>query len=323
MYECAPLTAIAGIIAVSMLAECTGKIDFALFRPLRGICRRGFLIGFFAVLMLTAFPLPYTATVWSHILSTPLKPALQSLALLWLGLQILPLLTLTLRQNNPNFFHAMRALNIVYTLLYIAGLLWLIGTFRGENALWLTSLTLALTYGLWILYPKAIDETLKHTRSSKRQQQLFYKVQRHAAAILTVLTILTIGTIAYFPPHTAPQTAPTPAEIYTHHQTDHQPRLIAITAPWSPSATVDSLSLHQLSADGVNVIRIPAIGEATAAQPWLKEYASPHAPLYILFTTRHPYGLKLPTRLNRINWQTALETFDAPATTNERTPPND
>lgn len=320
MYENAALTAIAGLVAVSMLTECTGQMDFALFRPLRGKLRRGFLIGLFAILLLTGFPMPLSAPVFSTAFAAPASAALKILALVWLGMQILPLAAFFFRPNAPYFLPAMQRLNIIYNLLYIFGVLSLIGVHRGEPAAWLAAALFALTYFFWRIYPEAIAETIKHTRSPSRQQQLFYKVQRLAAYIILCIALLAAA-FTFFPKAPEPASAPLPAEIISRFRQTQKPILVTVTANWSPLTPVNSIALKRLPEDAAEVIVIPAVNTARAALPWLKVYNSLYAPLNILFTARHPDGLKLPHSLNNIDWPTALATFEPLKT--ERTPAND
>lgn len=321
MYECTPLTAVAGLVVASMLTECSGYMDFALFRPLRGKCRRGFLIGLFSVLLLTGFPMPLNAPVFSVAYTVSAVKCLKIMAFVWLGMLALPLAALIYRPRAPYFLPAMQRLNIIYNLLYLVGTLCLIGSTRGETAVWFALALFALVYGFWRLYPEAIAETIKHTRSPKRQQQLFYKVQRLAAYIIIGAAVLTATGLSLFPKTQEPATAPTPAEIIARVQSTSKPVLISVITHWSPLTLPNQAAAERLSAQDVEVITIPAVGNARAAQPWLNAYNSLYAPLNVLFTTRHPLGLKLPANLTNIDWPTALETFESQK--NERTKNND
>ncbi len=321
MYENAALTTLAGIVTASMLAECAGHMDFALFRPLRGKLRRGFLIGIFAILLLTGFPMPLSAPVFSIAFAVPAAEALKILACVWLGLQVLPLAALLWRRNAPCFLLAMQRLNILYNLLYLFGALCLIGASRSETAAWLAAALFALTYFFWRAYPVAIAETIRHTRSKRRQQQLFYKVQQHAAYIILCISALAAA-LSFYPKSPEPQTAPLPAEIIARFAASNQPILVTVSTNWSPLTPANAAAVNRLPANAAEVINIPAVGTAREALPWLKAYNSLYAPQNVLFTARHPYGLKLPANLSKIDWQTALATFEnTPAT--ERTNTND
>lgn len=321
MYENAPLTALSGLLVSSMLAECTNHMDFAIFRPLRGKLRRGFLIGIFSVMLITAFPIPLSAPVFSVAFATQPQNCLLILSLVWLGMHFFPLIALLRRPNAPQFFPAMQQLNIVYNLLYLFGTLCLIGATRGETAVWLSALFFALTYGFWLIYPELIAATLKHTKSPTRRQQLFYKVQNLAAYIILCISALTVATLSFFPKTPEPSNTPLPADIIARTQTTSLPTLVTITTNWSPISLTNAFAMAHLPSQNVTVITIPATGTAQAALPWLKAYNNLYAPLNILFTSRHPNGLKLPANLNKIDWQTSLETFDSPS--NERTTEND
>lgn len=322
MYENAPLIVCAGLVVVSMLAECTGQMDFALFRPLRGKLRRGFLIGFFSILLLTAFPMPFAAPVFSVAFAVSADESLKILFLVWLGMQLLPLAALLCRPNAPYFLPAMQRLNIIYNLLYLFGALCLIGATRGETAVWVLLALFTLVYGFWHIYPEAVAETIKHTKSPTRQQQLFYKVQRVAAGFLLGMATLAAAGSALFPKEPEPPAAPTPAEIAARfRQNAAKPVLVTVTTNWSPLTPVNSAAVKRLPKENAEVMAVPASGNARAALPWLNAYNSLYAPLNVLFTSRHPNGLKLPANLNNIDWQTALETFDSPK--EERTTKND
>ena len=224
------LAAGAAAVILPLWAEALGYMDFALFRPLKKIFRRGWLAGLFTVLLAAAFPTVLKAEalsglfaggaeIWSGAAEGSfaagteflrgtagslvqaaggvwLAPAwaelTAGLGCIWLGITVLPLAVLTAAELRGQRAAAwlrvpvLRRFNAFYTGVYAAGLLWLTaGCFGGAAALGLAA-GLVLLFVLWYAFPQAVAETIKHTRSEKRNLELFNRVQRHwlfAAAV--------------------------------------------------------------------------------------------------------------------------------------------
>lgn len=176
--------------------------------------------------------------------------------------------------------------------------------------MWLTIIPLILVWGLWYLYPQAIAETIRHTKAQKTQRTLYHKVERHALIGILFLSLLSYSILANYPIKKR-LPAPTPTEIITAQQTAPTPTLIVLTSPWSITTTINTLYLPQLEERGIKTITINTLDEAQNALPWFFMYNKRHVPLNILYTERHPYGLVLPDFLPEIDWQAALDTFEA------------
>ena len=56
----------------------------------------------------------------------------------------------------------------------------------------------------------------------------------------------------------------------------------------------------------MRVIRADASGGGLNALPWFAAYRRFYAPLFILYTARHPGGLVLPENLNGVDFNKAL-----------------
>lgn len=202
------LAAGAAAVILPLWAEALGYMDFALFRPLKKIFRRGWLAGLFTVLLAAAFPTVLKAEALSGLFAGGvwLAPAwaelTAGLGCIWLGIMVLPLAVLTAAELRGQRAAAwlrvpvLRRFNAFYTGVYAAGLLWLTaGCFGGVAALGLTA-GLVLLFVLWYAFPQAVAETIKHTRSEKRSLELFNRVQRHWLFAAAVWYLLAAGGLA-------------------------------------------------------------------------------------------------------------------------------
>lgn len=228
------LAAGAAAVILPLWAEALGYMDFALFRPLKKIFRRGWLAGLFTVLLAAAFPTVLKAEALSGLFAGGaaegsfaagaeflrgtagslvqaaggvwLAPAwaelTAGLGCIWLGITVLPLAVLTAAELRGQRAAAwlrvpvLRRFNAFYTGVYAAGLLWLTaGCFGGAAALGLAA-GLVLLFVLWYAFPQAVAETIKHTRSEKRSLELFNRVQRHWLFAAAVWYLLAAGGLA-------------------------------------------------------------------------------------------------------------------------------
>lgn len=219
------LAAGAAAVILPLWAEALGYMDFALFRPLKKIFRRGWLAGLFTVLLAAAFPTVLKAEalsglfaggaeIWSGAAGSLVQAAggvwlapawaelTAGLGCIWLGIMVLPLAVLTAAELRGQRAAAwlrvpvLRRFNAFYTGVYAAGLLWLTaGCFGGAAALGLAA-GLVLLFVLWYAFPQAVAETIKHTRSEKRSLELFNRVQRHWLFAAAVWYLLAAGGLA-------------------------------------------------------------------------------------------------------------------------------
>lgn len=219
------LAAGAAAVILPLWAEALGYMDFALFRPLKKIFRRGWLAGLFTVLLAAAFPTVLKAEalsglfaggaeIWSGAAGSLVQAAggvwlapawaelTAGLGCIWLGITVLPLAVLTAAELRGQRAAAwlrvpvLRRFNAFYTGVYAAGLLWLTaGCFGGAAALGLAA-GLVLLFVLWYAFPQAVAETIKHTRSEKRSLELFNRVQRHWLFAAAVWYLLAAGGLA-------------------------------------------------------------------------------------------------------------------------------
>lgn len=219
------LAAGAAAVILPLWAEALGYMDFALFRPLKKIFRRGWLAGLFTVLLAAAFPTVLKAEalsglfaggaeIWSGAAGSLVQAAggvwlapawaelTAGLGCIWLGIMVLPLAVLTAAelwgQRAAAWLRVpvLRRFNAFYTGVYAAGLLWLTaGCFGSAAALGLAA-GLVLLFVLWYAFPQAVAETIKHTRSEKRSLELFNRVQRHWLFAAAVWYLLAAGGLA-------------------------------------------------------------------------------------------------------------------------------
>lgn len=382
------LAAGAAAVILPLWAEALGYMDFALFRPLKKIFRRGWLAGLFTVLLAAAFPTVLKAEalsglfaggaeIWSGAAEGSfaagaeflrgtagslvqaaggvwLAPAwaelTAGLGCIWLGITVLPLAVLTAAELRGQRAAAwlrvpvLRRFNAFYTGVYAAGLLWLTaGCFGGAAALGLAA-GLVLLFVLWYAFPQAVAETIKHTRSEKRNLELFNRVQRHWLFAAAVWYLLAAGGLALAGAGAGTGTgigvaenSGTDVDMAENSETDvgmaekgekgigvaensetgvgmaekgnaAVPVLVSIEAPYSPLSVYNRLALRELQKAGLRVVRINA-GEMNvpgAAWPWFAAYGKFYAPLTVLFTDRHKNGMVLPERLDRVDFDKAL-----------------
>lgn len=315
------LAAIALIISASFLMESLSYMDFALFRPFKGIMRRGILAGLFTVIMLSALPACNTAVGITEILQTPPAKKISLITALWLGLLTLPVIAFSLRKRLNIATLPAKTVNAIYNAVAIAVLLWLAYAYRGLIAAVIFAISASLTAALWYLYPLAIQETVRHTRSNPKKQQLFFAVQKHCAIALIVIYAVTALPLAFIPLKTpeVPSAAAVTRKIKENIK-ENRPTLVMLTADWSLNSLISRYAADRMVQAGLEVIKIPAFGAAgrAAALPYLKTYAKKSPPLHILYTKRHEKGLVLPDNLRRFDWETAVAPL--PGTAPQKTP---
>ena len=384
MYQNPWLLAGAAAVILPLFAESLGYMDFRLFRPLKMVMPRGMAAGLFAVLLGTVFPAAYKAEALSGLLARGVRfsaaeaewlaPEAASLwgglALVWLGMMILPLAALAFRTRYWYLLTGFRRFNILYNGLYIIWLAWLIFAGFGPGAAVLLPVGLALLFGIWYIFPQAAIEATKRLRSEARKKAAFATVQKHWLALVLVWTGLMGGGLQLagveapratavmergvaaqamtdkiagagiwlfnglkkiFAPagdtesadNTLTQALPpaegnesadnatasktdTPAEISAADADTSAAALIFVGADYSPKSLYSLAAAKQLAGNGVRVIRADASGGGLNALPWFAAYRRFYAPLFILYTDRHPGGLVLPENLNGVDFNKAL-----------------
>ena len=373
MYQNPWLLAGAAAVILPLFAESLGYMDFRLFRPLKMIMPRGMAAGLFAVLLGTVFPAAYKAEALSGLLARGVRfsaaeaewlaPEAASLwgglALVWLGMMILPLAALAFRTRYWYLLTGFRRFNILYNGLYIIWLAWLIFAGFGLGAAVLLPAGLALLFGIWYIFPQAAIEATKRLRSEARKKAAFATVQKHWLALVLVWTGLMGGGLQLagaeapratavmergvaaqamtdkiagagiwlfnglkkiFAPaggtesadNTLTQVLPSAegnesADNATANKTDTSAAvLVFVGADYSPKSLYSLAAAKQLAGSGVRVIRVDASGGGLNALPWFAAYRRFYAPLFILYTARHPGGLVLPENLNGVDFNKAL-----------------
>ena len=384
MYQNPWLLAGAAAVILSLFAESLGYMDFRLFRPLKTIMPRGMAAGLFAVLLGTVFPAAYKAEALSGLLARGVRfsaaeaewlaPEAASLwgglALVWLGMMILPLAALAFRTRYWYLLTGFRRFNILYNGLYIIWLAWLVFAGFGPGAAVLLPVGLALLFGIWYIFPQAAIEATKRLRSEARKKAAFATVQKHWLALVLVWTGLMGGGLQLagaeaprataviergvaapamtdkiagagiwlfnglkkifapagdtesadnmltqaLPPAEGNESADnatvnktdTPAEAFATGADMPAAALVFVGADYSPKSLYSLAAAKQLAGNGVRVIRADASGGGLNALPWFAAYRRFYAPLFILYTARHPGGLVLPENLNGVDFNKAL-----------------
>ena len=95
-----------------------GYMDFNLFRPLKGKVRRGYLIGLFSILFMTAYPVPYKEDLLNTCAKLTHLETLTIYFLIWLGLITLPITGLLLHHKINSLIKKIAVFNTFYIFLY-------------------------------------------------------------------------------------------------------------------------------------------------------------------------------------------------------------
>lgn len=310
IYENPYLISLTLLLAVAYLTELWGYMDFNLFRPFKGIIRRGFFIGLFTILFAILCPAPYKAEALSNMNTLPLSSAIKNFVFIWLGVISLPLILLFLRRHLIEWPIKLHFLNKSYILLYILWALWLAINAFGWKAGFLLCLCGLLSSGVWYIYPLAIGEATSHRRDMANKNILFQKVQQHCSLVQGIIYLTTIILVSLLP--LKKQSVPPIDEVLTEAQTSveqNQPLMFVLSAPWSLHSIANSYTLQKLSEKGVLIKRYSPEAENAIAASWYKFYGKQMPPLNILFTSRHKEGLSLPSRLKKIDWSEAIADF--------------
>ena len=304
------LTTASILIVTSLCLENLNYMDYSLFRPFKRFLKKGYINGFFAVILIASFPMFLEAETLSQII-TPIKTNYTALLCVWLGQITIPFLLLTCRNKISRPLEGLKTFNFCFNILYLTVALWLTFANRGIYALATIIIAMLLTSFFWYIYPIAITETIKHTRSQKRQQELFLRVQKHILIAISIIYTLTSLVIWLIPAHKTQAISVNEAiSIAKEYNAKNIPLLVSITTDWSYTKLTNKSKLYQLEQKGMHVITFNHVGNSQTINDWLQTYNYPTTPLNILFTKRHPKGLVLPTDLNQINWENATATFN-------------
>ena len=310
---CQPLVLVGvGGIAISLMMEHLGYVDFALFRPLRKWIKYGVFTALFSLLLLLFLPMPYKTEIFDVLgrQADTLSLGYQFTAwgLIWLGMMLLPLSAFVFAPRSTYFIWFFERINLFYTPLLLGWLLWICGVVYSLGAALLMLGFLIFLAVLWYWFPVAIGETIKHSRSSTVQAELFFKVQRHWLLMLVFLMVLAVGGLHILRP-TASTTA-SESVLASVNQVEKrsfkQPLLLTVGAPYSPRSLMNLRVLNTLKDAGLSVVKIDVLENPNEALYWFQRYQHFYPPFAVLFTERHPYGLVLPQDLKSVNFNKAL-----------------
>ena len=312
MYDITWLNLAAFMAGISYLSAELGYMNFNLFRPFKGILRRGLLLGLLTILFTASFPYALKTEVLSAAPIYNPWELLNYLALIWLGILVLPSIILIFRKHIVELPLKLRFINIPYTVLYILGLLWIAWNNRGIGALILLLLVGMITLLLWYVYPLAISEATSRKRSQKDKIALFVTVQKHCAVILLALFMLALTIYKFIP--IKENTIPEPAEVFSAVKSqlaEGRAVLLSLNAEWDQPQTLQNrlykkhLSVYDMD---VKIYSLPSDG--TLQDEWLQIYNKKAPPLNVLFSKRHPHGLVLPSALKDTEWEKAMRNFE-------------
>ena len=310
IYENKYLNLIILMLVTSYLMAAWNYMDFNLFRPFKGVIRRGYFIGFLTILAGIALPTLYKKEVWDNLTDLGLKESLYTGISVWIGMICLPFMGLIFYRHIREIPAKMQYINRAYTLIAIILLLWIGYNLYGMPMLVIEILTSLLTAFVWYIYPMAISETVSHTRSEKQKYALFVKVEHHGAIIITVIGIISSLASAFISLKTIP--VPTVSDIIKKAQTEissDKSLLFSLTRNWSLQSVFHNRILQNINQDKITPVTYPPQGNNQNTSEWLKTYNKKSPPLNILYTKRHPKGFVLPDNLDGINWDEAIRDF--------------
>ena len=249
----------------------------------------------------------------------------RSYALIWCGIAVFTLLVLTLRSRFVYPLEGFRRCNVAYNGVYLAWLLWVAGAGFGIWAAVGLAAGMALLFFLWYVFPLAADEAARQVRSETRRRLVFERVQRHWLAAVLIWFLLVGGglklaglkvagtaeaAMAAVAGDVSGAMAGDAAEAALAAGSAEGgfdvPLLVAVEADYSPKSLFNRPALSQLARSGIRVVRIDASGNGLNAVPWFAAYGRFYAPLSVLFTARHKYGLVLPENLNDVDFAKAV-----------------
>ncbi len=249
-------------------------------------------------------------------------------ALIWCGIAVLTLLVLTLRSRFVYPLEGFRRCNIIYNGVYLAGLLWITGVSFGIGAVIGLTAGMTLLFFIWYVFPLAAEDAVLRVRSEVRRKQIFERVQRHwLVAVLVWFGLVGGGLqlVGLRAPDEAEWLMPAVGkkeQVIDDDEAEAEaegiavadnvgadfdvPLLVVVEADYSPKSLYNRPALYNLARSGVRVVRIDASGNGLLAAPWFATYGRFYAPLAVLFTIRHRYGLVLPENLNDVDFVKAM-----------------
>ena len=249
----------------------------------------------------------------------------RSYALIWCGIAVFTLLVLTLRSRFVYPLEGFRRCNVAYNGVYLAWLLWVAGAGFGIWAAVGLAAGMALLFFLWYVFPLAADEAARQVRSETRRRLVFERVQRHWLAAVLIWFLLAGGGLKLAGLKAAGTAEAAMAAVAgdvsgvmagdaaeaalaagSAEGGFDVPLLVAVEADYSPKSLFNRPALSQLARSGIRVVRIDASGNGLNAVPWFAAYGRFYAPLSVLFTARHKYGLVLPENLNDVDFAKAV-----------------
>ncbi len=311
LYENIWLLMTALLLSLSYQMNLGGYMNFDLFRPLKGIVRRGLFLGLFTVLFVVATPLIFLKSdVFDTVTALPKHEAYITWFTIWLGLMTLPVLSFIFRKHLQEIPIKLRYINLAYNLLFIAAVLWLIYSSRGLGGLITAFIAGTLIVFLWYNYPLVIDYATGHKRRMKDKEAVFDRIQNHAAVAVICIWLLSGICGGLFV--VRGQEIPSIEEINALSQKEidkGNALLFILNANWAPLTLYNKSEAEYLQQTGVIVKAYNTSALNATAHLWLKAHNKRNLPLNLLYTKRHKKGLALPSNLTDIDWKEALSDF--------------
>lgn len=311
LYENIWLLITALLLGLSYQMNLGGYMNFDLFRPLKGIVRRGLFLGLFTILFAVSTPTMYLKSdVFDTITALPKYKANISWFCIWLGLMFIPTISFIFKKHLQEIPVKLRYVNLAYNLLFIASVLWLIYSSRGFGGLIVAFIAGILITFIWHSYPLVINRSTSHKRQVKDQEAVFDRIQNHTA--MAVVCIWLLSGICGNLFAVRGQEIPTIEEISALSQKyldEDKSLLFILNANWSPLTLYSKSEAEHLKDRNITVKIYNTSALNATTHQWLKAYNKRNLPLNLLFTKRHKKGLALPSDLTDINWNEALVDF--------------
>lgn len=311
LYENIWLLITALLLGLSYQMNLGGYMNFDLFRPLKGIVRRGLFLGLFTILFAVSTPVMYLKSdVFDTITALSEYKANISWFCVWLGLMLIPTISFIFRSHLQEIPLKLRYINLAYNLLFIASILWLIYSSRGFGGLIIAFIAGVLITFIWYNYPLVIEHSIGRMRQTKDQEAVFDRIQNHTTIAIICIGLLSGICSSLFA--IRGQEIPSIEEITAlsqKHLEQDKPLLFILNANWSPLTLYNKSEAEHLKEQNVilKVYNTSALNATT--HQWLKAYNRRNLPLNLLFTKRHKKGLALPSDLTDIDWKEALTNF--------------
>jgi len=309
-YASGGLLAGAFMVVLSFMAEAAEVVDFRLFRPFRRFLKSGLLMGMFVPVIAVLVPFDGVFKAFNAYFDASAAESFKIGFWLWLGIAVLAFGVLLFANKLAEYAAGLKHFNLIYKALLLLFWLWIAAAFRGVFGVVVLGGAAVLVLMLWQVYPKALIETLGHTRNKARKQALFYQVQQHCLLVVVVIFVLTTAALALLPVKGSRLLPVSLGQRIEQRLAANGVVLLQVTAPYSLKALYNRMLLSKYSkTDGFEIINIDAQVQEKEVLAAFSCFNVNTVPLNVLFTKRHPEGLVLPENLRNVDWRLATKNY--------------